>query len=398
MRMRYSLLVGLVSVSLLSGCSTLKSLNPFTEKVEVMAPVPEFSMKFTPQEVWGTSVGRGSGDYYSTLRPAHQDGIIYAADRQGKVAALNANSGSTIWEVNIAEESGFLGRGKSALLSGGVSVQGDTVYIGSERGQLYALNAKSGAIIWQVTTAGEVVAPPTIERDKVIIVTTNGHLQVLNRADGSEAWSSDLEIPVLSLRGQSPAVTLEDKFVIVGGDNGRINAFTLDLGQLVWQERVAEPVGATEIDMLGDIDAAPVLHNGVLYAIAFNGKFAAFDFNTGESLWRADYGSVRDFIVTNDVIYLTDQNDHIYALRTSDHQEIWHQEGLDRRFVTAPALVDNFIVVADGEGYVFWLDRTTGEFVAKDRVDSSGFVADPFTVGNKVILQARKGTVYALQR
>lgn len=398
MRMRYSLVVSLLSISLLSGCSTLDSINPFSEKIEVMAPVPEFAPEFSHRQIWERSVGNGSGDFYSTLKPAYLNGVIYAADREGKVMALDAASGNVLWEVQLAESAGLLSGKKSALLSGGVTVLGDRVYIGSERGLLFSLNAASGQVVWQVTVAGEVVSSPTVERDKVMLVTTNGKLQVLNIADGAEVWNADLDIPVLSLRGQSSPITVEDKFVIVGGDNGRINAFTFDLGQLVWQERVAEPVGATEIEQLGDIDAKPVFHNGVLYAIAFNSMFVAFDFNSGDALWRAEYGSIRDFIVTDDVIYLTDQNDHIYALKTSDYQLIWKQDGLNKRFVTAPALIGDNIVVADGEGYVFWLDKKTGNFVAKDRLDSSGFVADPISVGDKVILQARKGSVYAIGR
>lgn len=398
MRMRYSLVVSLFSISLLSGCSTLSSLNPFGEKLEVMAPVPEFAAEFSHRQVWEKSVGKGSGDYYSTLRPAHLNGTLYAADRQGKVMAIDATSGTTIWEIQLAESAGLLSGKKSTLLSGGVTIYNNRVYIGSERGLLYSLDAATGELIWEVQVAGEIVARPTVEKDKIMLVTTNGKLQVLNIADGTEAWNADLDVPVLSLRGQSSPITVEDKFVIVGGDNGRINAFTFDLGQLVWQERVAEPLGATEIDQLGDIDAQPVFHNGILYAIAFNNMFVAFDFNTGEAIWRAEYGSIRDFIVTDDVIYLTDQNDHIYALNTLDYQLIWKQDGLNKRFVTAPALVDNNIVVADGEGYVFWLDKKTGAFVASDRLDSSGFVADPLTVGSKVILQARKGSVYAIER
>ncbi|MFC0180711.1 outer membrane protein assembly factor BamB [Thorsellia kenyensis] len=398
MRMRYSLLVSVLSISLLSGCSTLKSLNPFSEELEVMAPVPEFLPEFETRTAWDSSVGKGTGEYYSTLRPAHANGIIYAADRQGKVTALSLDSGKTLWEVQLSESEGLLSRRKSALLSGGVTFHQDKVYIGTERGRLFVLNANDGSIALDVPVAGEIIARPTVQKDKILVVSTNGILQSLDINSGAEIWRATLDTPVLTLRGQSSPITIEDKFVVVGGDNGRINAFTFDLGQLVWQERVAEPVGATEIDQLGDIDSEPVFHNGIVYAIAYNSMFVAFDFDSGAAIWRAEYGSIRDFIVTDEVIYLTDQNDIIYALNTDDHQLIWKQESLNKRFVTGPALVGNNIVVADGEGFVFWLDKKTGTFVSKEKLDSSGFIANPITVGNKVILQARNGSVYAIER
>lgn len=97
-----------------------------------MSPLPQVENQFTPTTVWSTSVGNGIGEFYSNLHPVMVDNVVYAADRAGVVKALNADDGKEIWSVNLGEKDGWFSR-SSALLSGGVTVAGGHVYIGSER-------------------------------------------------------------------------------------------------------------------------------------------------------------------------------------------------------------------------------------------------------------------------
>ena len=64
--------------------------------------------------------------------------------------AVNADDGKEVWSVNLAEKDGWFSR-KPALLSGGLTVAGGHVYVGSEKAQVYALNTSDGSIAWQTT-------------------------------------------------------------------------------------------------------------------------------------------------------------------------------------------------------------------------------------------------------
>lgn len=103
---------------------------------------------------------------------------------------------------------------------------------------------------------------------------------------------------------------------IVGGDNGRVSAVMMEQGQLIWQQRISQVTGATEIDRLNDIDITPVVVDGVVYALAYNGNLTALDLRSGQILWKREIGSVNDFIVDAGRIYLVDQNDRIIALKS----------------------------------------------------------------------------------
>ena len=106
MQLRKLLLPGLLSVTLLSGCSLFNS----EEDVVKMSPLPTVENQFTPTTAWSTSVGSGIGNFYSNLHPALADNVVYAADRAGLVKALNADDGKEIWSVSLAEKDGWFSK------------------------------------------------------------------------------------------------------------------------------------------------------------------------------------------------------------------------------------------------------------------------------------------------
>ncbi len=392
MQLRKLLLPGLLSVTLLSGCSLFSG----EEDVVKMSPLPVVENQFTPSTAWSTSVGNGIGDFYSNLHPAYADNVVYAADRHGTVKAVNADDGKEIWSVSLAEKSGYFSS-SAALLSGGVTVSGGHVYVGSEKSQVFALNAADGTTAWQTKVAGEALARPVVSDGMVLIHTSNGQLQALNEADGAVKWTVNLDMPSLSLRGESAPASAFGA-AIVGGDNGRVSAILMQQGQMIWQQRISQATGTTEIDRLSDVDTTPVVVNGVVYALAYNGNLTALDLRSGQVMWKRELGSVNDFIIEGDRIYLVDQNDRVLALTTDGGVTLWTQSDLLHRNLTTPALYNGSLVVGDSEGYMHWINVDDGRFVAQQQVDSSGFLTEPVVADGKLLIQAKDGTLYAITR
>ena len=393
MHLRKTLLVGWVSVALLSGCSLFNG----EEDVVTMSPLPKVENQFTPTEVWNSSVGDGVGEFYSNLRPAWQGTTVFAADRHGVVKALDADSGKEIWKADLSEKTGFFSSNRPALLSGGVTASGNHVYVGSERAVVYALNSDDGKIAWQTNVAGEAVSRPVVSDGLVLVHTSNGMLQGLNESDGTVQWTVNLDMPSLSLRGESAPATAFGA-AIVGGDNGRVSAVLMKEGQMIWQQRISQPSGATEIDRLNDVDTSPVVVEGVVYALGYNGNLTALDLRSGQIIWKREVGSVSDFIVDAGRIFVVDQNDRVMALNTQGGVSLWRQSELLHRNLTAPVLYNGYLVVGDSEGYLHWLNTDDGRFVAQQKVDSSGFLSAPVVASDKLLIQAKSGDVYAFTR
>jgi outer membrane protein assembly factor BamB len=392
MQLRKLLLPGLLSVTLLSGCSLFNG----EEDVVKMSPLPTVTNQFNPSTAWSTSVGSGIGDFHSNLHPALDSGVVYAADRRGTVKAVSASDGKEVWSVNLAEKSGWFSS-SPALLSGGVTVAGGHVYVGSEKAKVYALNTNDGSEAWKTNVAGEALSRPVVSDGLVLIHTSNGQLQALNESDGAVKWTVNLDMPSLSLRGESAPATAYGA-AIVGGDNGRVSAVLMQQGQMIWQQRISQATGPTEIDRLSDVDTTPVIVNGVVYALAYNGNLTALDLRSGQIMWKRELGSVSNFIVDGNRIYMIDQNDRVLALTTDGGVTLWTQSDLLHRNLTAPALYNGYIVTGDSEGYMHWINVEDGRFVAQQKVDGSGFLTDPVAADGKLLIQAKDGTLYAITR
>ncbi|EUD07173.1 outer membrane protein assembly factor BamB [Providencia alcalifaciens] len=390
MQLRKTLLVGLVASALLAGCSSE------TDSI-VMAPLPQVENQFTPSIVWDKSVGNGVEQFYSELSPAWDGSAVYAADRKGLVKALELESGKELWSVDLSKRTGLLSANLSALLSGGLTIYDDKIFIGTERGTVIALNKENGEVLWDVEVAGEALSKPVVNGDMVIIHTSNGQLQALDTATGAIKWTVNMDTPSLSLRGESaPAVAFGA--AIVGADNGRVSAVLLSQGQLIWQQRISQVTSSTEIGRLNDVDMTPVIDDGKVYAIAYNGTLAALDMRSGQMLWKRDLGSINDMVLSGDNLYLVDQTDRVLSVRKSDGVTLWTQDQLLNRGLSAPEVYNGYIVVGDKEGYLHWLDTSTGGFVAQNKLNSSGIHSRPVIASDKLMVQARNGTVYLLTR
>ncbi|XPE48235.1 PQQ-binding-like beta-propeller repeat protein [Shigella flexneri] len=123
----------------------------------------------------------------------------------------------------------------------------------------------------------------------MLIHTSNGQLQALNEADG--AVNGQLTSICLRslLRGESAPATAFGA-AVVGGDNGRVSAVLIEQGQMIWQQRISQATGSTEIDRLSDVDTTPVVLNGLVFAIAYNGNLAAMNMRSGQILWKRELG------------------------------------------------------------------------------------------------------------
>ena len=374
----------------LAGCSLFGG----EEEIVQISPSPKVDNQFPIQEIWRNSTA-GNTNVYSLLGPINYDNAIYAASRSGQVKAIDLSTGHTIWDKNLSQSTLF--SSKTALFSGGVSADDRYVYVGSERAVVYALDRNDGNVVWEKSVHGEVLARPVSSDDKVIIHTASGNLQALNRNTGEDVWDVVLEVPTLSLRGNSTP-TIAHGAAILGDDTGHVNAYYLNDGQLIWQQRISQPSGSTEIDKLNDVDSTPVIEGNLAYAIGYNGNVVALDLSNGQIVWRKEMGSTHSFAVDSQQLFIVDQDDNVQAVTKNGGAVNWTQTGLLHRQLTDPVIYQNYIVVGDFEGYLYWLNKDNGEIVAKTQVSSSGLISKPLVVDNKIIVQAKNGDIYAFTK
>jgi outer membrane protein assembly factor BamB len=389
----------LLAVAFLSiGLGACSSTDEEDESTKV-AELTEITQAFEADVIWESSVGDGVSDYFSRLKPIVSYGKLYSASRDGDVIAFEIESGDKVWSVDLSDvngERGFFDSRQSALLNGGPVTGINKVFIGSENGDVFSLNAESGEIDWQGKVKGEVITAPALDSGVLIVNTASGVLKAFNASNGQDEWQIDQEVPALTLRGVS-APTIASGGVIVGSADGTLSVYLLETGQQGWTIDVGKATGSTELEGVIDVDSAPLLYGDKIYSISSKGNLVAVDLRTGRMLWERQYSSYRQLSVSGNTIYLTDIKGHVYAVDRQNGFEKWSQLALTNRGVTGPVAVGNYIVVGDFEGYLHWLDQTTGEIVARHEVDSSGLHTAPTVYKNIIYVQSRNGDLQAIK-
>jgi len=85
----------------------------------------------------------------------------------------------------------------------------------------------------------------------------------------------------------------------------------------------------------------------------------------------------------------------VVALRQRDGSELWRSQKLKLRRLSTPVLTSTAVVVADFQGYVHWLDKTSGELVARERVAKERVTNAPVAVGDTVVVLTDGGKMAA---
>lgn len=374
--------IGLLAASLL-----LSSCGIFGDKDEEAEPkeLVKFQNKLKIKKLWNTKVGGDSEFLLVGLRPVGDGNRIYAASQDGKILAVDPDSGKQHWKLDLKIE-----------LSAGPAVNEGVVAVASKDGYIVLLDANSGAEQWRVYVGGETLAKPLIDGDSVVVQTNDNRLVVLARFDGRQRWEIEQTMPPLTMRGASSPVMVGSS-VIAGFDNGRLVAFSLDTGDIVWDSVLALPTGRSDLDRLADVDGAIVAIGQDVYAAGYQGRVASIAAESGQVLWSREISSHKGVAADWNSAYTVKDDGEIIALTRSNGAELWRNDDLLRRDPTLPTPFHTTVVVGDFEGYLHFFSGIDGGALARVRFGSKAITSAPVVVGNRLYVQNDDSSVGAFE-
>jgi outer membrane protein assembly factor BamB len=365
---------------LLVACSS-KDIDPETLPAELVS----FKSSVKVKKLWSQGVGSGTEYLRLALRPAEHGDTIFAAAHDGKIRALEAESGKTIWKADT-----------ELPLSAGPATDGELVVAGSSNGDVIALDAATGDFIWAVQVTSEVLSAPAVAPGKVVVRTVNGKLTALDSRNGEQLWSVQQSMPRLSVRGTSTPV-ISRNLVICGFDNGRVSAVDLSDGGVIWDVLLDPPSGRTAIERLVDVNSTIQVAGSDVYAVGYQSRLGAIAAESGQLIWSRELSSYSGMAIDFKTIYLDDQRSELLALSRASGRELWRRDDLRNRDLTAPALVSDALVVGDFEGYLHWFDIATGDPIARVRAGSERITSQPLVVNDILYVMNDGGNLYAFK-
>lgn len=376
----------LLGAAALGGCGSIP--DPFgwieDDNQEPPAELTEFDPRTSIATLWSRDTGEGSEEQYLRLVPTVYQGRIMVADGEGMVQSMDARNGAAEWSVET-----------EAPISGGPGVGEGLVLVGTRDAEVIALDENDGTELWRTRLTSEILSVPRVSDGIVVVHTIDGKLYGLNSSDGGQAWVYDRTVPVLTLRGNSSPV-IAGSSVISGFASGKLVNLNLYSGDAQWEVLVTPPRGRTELERIVDIDADPVLSDGMVYVCTYQGEIAAVSEVTGVVMWRRELSSHTGLAADWRAIYVTDAKGRVWALEPRNGAGLWRQEKLLNRRLTAPAILDDYILVGDLEGYVHFLYYEDGSLAARIEVADAPISSAPIVVNDVAYVYADDGTLAAL--
>jgi len=366
----------LLLATVVVGCAGKDTTEPPAELVA-------FKATLDVRKVWSTKVGGGSERLRLGLRPASDGARIYAGSHDGHVASFDAMTGRKLWAIKT-----------DLPLAAGPGYGDGVLAFGTTDGDLIALDAATGEERWRQPVGSEVLASPAIGTRVVVLRTVDGRLRGFSLDDGRTLWTVEQNLPALTLRGNT-APRVAGTVVLSGFNNGRVGAYELRDGDQIWEVAIANPTGRSELERLVDVSAGLQVVGNEAYVAGYHGRAVGIDVTTGVVLWQQDLSSYSGLGADFSNVYVTSDVDSVIALDKDAGAQVWRQDALRLRDVTAPTRSGNAVVVGDYEGYLHWLDFADGHFLARERAAGDRICSAPLVVGDNVYVQGDDGTVAA---
>ena len=401
MKRRHLLLLPLLAAVLaLSGCGLWNKVFNRGSNLQPPKPLVEFTPTVQVQKVWSTRIGDGAGRSGVRLQPAFADGKLYLISTDGKLEALDAATGKTLWKQSTRVGDGIWPfrhkkPGPDARYAGGPTVLGNLLVVGTLDGHVYAMDAATGKQLWSAEVDDEVISPPAIDAGVVYVRTNSGNVYAFDSNSGERKWAYDQgNVSLLSLRGNGPLLAAHG-VVMFGSDDGNVISLRSDTGAIQWKLPITKGLGRTDIQKLNDADDTLQLDGNILYATAYHGELTAVDATQGQLAWTRAFSSYVGMGVADKEVVGVDDDSLVWAFSKDGGGDLWKQDALQYHWLTAPAIQDKYAVVGGVDGYVHWLDLSDGKLAARVRLSKDAIRARPVVNGDTVYVEDVKGHVAA---
>ena len=362
---------------------------------------PAFSAE--PVQIWSAKIGQGNDRRHRiTADPVAALGRVFTIDSRASVAATSV-SGAPLWARDLTPP-----RDDSDETSGGgLALAGGRLFVTTGFGELVALKAESGAVIWRQQLEAAATGAPSVRDGRVYVVTRDSRAWAIDAADGRILWQLDSAPAVTGIvGGAGPAVN--DKLVIFPYGTGQLVAAFPKGGFQVWRSSVSGARIGRVYAQITDITGDPVLKGGVIYAGNSSGRTVALDSGDGKRLWTANEGASGPVWVDGGSVFLISDQAELVRLNARTGARVWGTQLPDivpkrrqnrERDVYAhfgPVLAGGRLWVASGDGMLRAFNPVDGK-LAFETALASGGATRPIVVDSVMYVVNADGQLLAFR-
>jgi outer membrane protein assembly factor BamB len=369
---KYKYLLGCTLAAFLVSCSSTSGPEP--------KPLPKFANEKTLTLKWVDSYIATSPAYQFV--PVVEDNTIWTSDVKGNLFRIDPVDGTVINHHKTDRK-----------LSSGTAVSSDSIFVTTDDAYLLSVSKATGNLKWQTQLPTISIEAPQVGGNVVVVRANNAELLAYDVHNGKLLWVYQKQNPLLTLRANNTFQVVGRDVVLFGQPNGRLALINLINGNTIWENFVAVPEGATDLDKLTDIAMRPVINDKLICVSTFNGKITCLDAVSSNILWSKKFSSSSGIIIDEQHVYSINTSGIVYAFDKNTGAIIWQNNILQERVLSAPVFLDGHILTIDSEGNINLLDAINGKLTASVKSNLRDGVSYPWSDGHKVFAQSANGYI-----
>ncbi len=352
-----------------------------------------------PTKVWTASVAGSTNRMRLASAPVVGSGKLFAEGTDGVIVAFDKATGAKLW--TRGEDDMTKDQAPSAF-GGGVSYEAGKLYATNGVGDVKAVNAETGEVIWKVKPAGPMRGSPTIAFGQLFVMTQDNQIISLNINDGSLMWDESGSNTQSGVFGVA-APAAGQGTIVAGYSSGELSAYRYENGRTLWSDALARTNISTTVGSITDIDADPIIDSGRVYALGQGGRMAAYELVTGQRIWELNLAGISTPAIAGEWIFTLTDDARLLAISRSSGRVRWitqlqrYKDEEDKKgpiFWTGPVLAGGHLWVASSRGEMWKV--SAGEGSASLFADIGQPVSLPPLVADGMLyLMDDAGTIHA---
>lgn len=370
-----------IRINIVIGCLLLGGLLGGCASKRMVAPVPKLTKGIAIKQVWSNKTAQSEHTYFAPQSVEAQ--IVDAGNN--RIKFINVETGRTDKEIKLNKK-----------FASGLGTNGSIFVLASDKGEIFAYNAK-GEVLWQKQASSEILAPALVTNEgHVILRTIDGRITAYKQEDGRQVWQFMRPLPSLSVRNYAP-VTAVGGLVFAGLANGQLVGLIEKNATVIWETQVAYPKGVMEVERAVDVLSRPLIVGQSVCAAAYQGRIGCFEGESGTPLWTQEMGSGVDLATDGQAIFGVTSDAEVRAFDVTNGSPLWRLDKLKGRELGAPAVFGQYLVFGDMEGYVYFLNKSSGEIEGISRVGRAPIKQQPIILHDMVLIKTTRGLLAALR-
>jgi outer membrane protein assembly factor BamB len=313
------------------------------------------------EEQESASVGEGYGWKTPVVpQPVVAGELIYAMDARGHLSAHRLKDlGEVVWRSDAAVR-----EDEPEMAGGGLSVKGERLFVTTGYGDILALNAADGTLLWHKKNGIPFRAPATPGETLVFVVSIDNKLHAYDMERGRLMWTHQgIRETALYLGSMTPAV--QNGIVVVGYASGELVALRAEDGFVLWSDTLVIPRRTSASANLNGIDATPLMRDGVVYALSNNGLMTANRISTGRGLWDMELSGYQTPWIAQDYLIVLTSGGQLVAVNRGDKSIKWvtdlrREEEDTLPHYTAPMVINGAVLLVNNRGEARLFDLNSG--------------------------------------